>query len=578
MSDEVTLIKARVDIVDLIGSYVQLKRSGRNFVACCPFHQEKSPSFTVFQDSQAFKCFGCQKGGDIFTFLMEHEGLSFPEAMEHLAREAGVELKPRQQKAPGQQNREKSWKRALNVAGHFFRERFISDEGSAARDYLSSRGFNEETIEHYKVGFAPDSFDAFLKHARSKGLPDEDLLKMGLIKRSESGRLFDFFRNRVIFPVRNPQGQVVAFGGRVLDGSEPKYLNSPETPLFSKTRTLFNFHHARTQLKDFDYFLMMEGYTDVMMAEQAGVGPAVATLGTAMTEEHVRMLKRHQVPLYLVYDADNAGRRAMDRALPFVIKYGVDTRVLSLPDGQDPCDFILSAKDPGEEWKLCMARSEDAFVSKVQHLIEEKGKDSNEQKLAIAKIMLDDLKPNRDALRESVYLDSLSKLLDIDRESLGVSRKKDTDLEPKPAAQKPKAYARNDAFFLLAICLQQPEFRSRLEELPRLPEDSSDGAKVLKKWLQTNQDLEVDQAHPLFMEHLEPLEKTIFLDALSEGASLPDGETLLHLFQEKVELWIGPVHQGYDLKAQLEQAVEDGNEALQMELLKKLSESRRQIN
>jgi DNA primase len=576
MSDEITLIKARVDIIDLIGSYVQIKRSGRNFVACCPFHQEKSPSFTIFQDSQSFKCFGCQKGGDIFTFVMDHEGLSFPEAMEHLAREAGVELKPRQPRNPGQPNKEKAWKKALNLAGHFFRERFNSEEGAQARAYLEARGFNDETLDLYKVGYAPDSFDAFLKHARSKGVPDDDLLQMGLIKKSDSGRIFDFFRNRVIFPVRNPQGQVIAFGGRVLDGSEPKYLNSPETPLFSKTRTLFNFHQARSQIKDFGFFLMMEGYTDVMMAEQAGVGPAVATLGTAMTEEHVRMLKRHQAPLYLVYDADQAGRRAMDRALPFVIKYGVETRVLALPDGQDPCDFLLKAKDPSSEWKACMIESKDAFVSKVEHLIQDKGNSSNEQKLSIAKIMLDDLKPNRDQLRESVYLDSLSTLLGIDRQSLGMSRKQEEEtLQTKLPKAKPRDYPRNDAFFLLSICLQQKNYRSNLEELPHLPKDTTAPGKVLLNWLQFNEDLEVDQAHPLFMETLTAAERTLFLDALSEAESLPLGETLKQLFQEKVEQWVHLKETPEDLNTQLEKAVNEGDKERQQEIWQKIVESRR---
>jgi DNA primase len=579
MSDDITLIKARVDIIDLIGSYVQLKRSGRNFVACCPFHQEKSPSFTIFQDSQSFKCFGCQKGGDIFTFIMDHEGLSFPEAMEHLAKEAGVELKPKQSRNPGHQGREKLWKKALNVAGHFFRNQFFSDDGAPAREYLAARGFTDETMDFFKVGYAPDSFDAFLKHARSNGLTDDDLLTMGLIKRSESGRLFDFFRNRVIFPVRNPQGQVVAFGGRVLDGTEPKYLNSPETPLFSKTRTLYNFHHARTEVKGFQYFLMMEGYTDVMMAYQAGVGPAVATLGTAMTEEHVRMLKRHQAPLYLVYDADNAGRRAMDRALPFVIKYGMETRVLSLPEGQDPCDFLLEAEDPKTRWKDCMTVSEDAFVNKVQHLIQEKGCSSSEQKLSIAKLMLEDLKSNRDPLRESVYLDELSKLLEINRESLGASREQDApSLKAKNVPPKAKDYPRNDAFFLLSICLHQTSYRSRIEELPRLPDDSSEPAKVLLGWLENNTDLEIDQAHPLFMEKLSQPQRNIFLDALQESQSLPDDEVLRGLYQEKVESWVGMKVQKSDLKMQLEEAVRNGDEELQLKILKTISESRRQIN
>lgn len=562
MSDEVSEIKARLDIVDIVSSYLPLKRSGRSFTACCPFHQENTPSFHVSSDRQSYHCFGCQAKGDIFTFIMEIENLSFVEALERLAPMAGVTLQPRKGPArdPG---REQRWKTTMNIAGHFFRNHFTGEQGEMAREYMTKRGFTKETLDHFKIGFAPDGYTGLLHHAKSKGVTEEDLVTLGLARKGSDGSCYDFFRNRVIFPVRNVQGQVVAFGGRVLDGSEPKYLNSPETPLFNKSRTLFHYHHSKDMVKDHGHFLMMEGYTDVMMVHQAGVGPAVATLGTAMTEDHVRMLKRFEIPLYLVYDGDNAGVSAMEKALPHIVSTGLEARAMLLPQGTDPCDFLLDKSQ--EDWQELREQSIELFEYKLRVRMEKSPPDSLEKKVKLARIMLKDLEHNRDSIREGLYLDLLSDRLGIERGDLRVEHKspKPTNQESPRRHSPTSAYDQDPAYFLLALCLAEDGFRTQLEELPDLPFSPKPSSTCLKKWLEAHAQAESRVAFDPFKETLNDSERRAFDDAMVQ--ELPDD--LQMTFQENLEAWRS--NTGDTLRDALK---EKGDYQSQLDLLRKLTE------
>ena len=559
MSDEVAQIKARVDIVDLIGSYLSLKRAGRNFVACCPFHQEKTPSFYVSPDRQSFHCFGCQKGGDVFTFVMEHENLTFREALEKLAPQAGVALDTNPNFKQDRE-REKKWTKLLNCAGHYFRKNFLSPQGQIARDYLKKRGFSDATIEQYKIGYAPQAWDGFIQHAKSKGFQMADLVTMGLARKKDQDRYYDFFRHRVMFPVRNAQGHLVAFGGRVLDGSEPKYMNSPETPLFNKSRTLFNFTIAKEMSKEHQHFLMMEGYTDVMMATQFNLGPAVATLGTAMTEEHMRILKRMDLPLYLVYDGDRAGQQAMERALPFILKLGIEAKAICLPSGQDPADFLLSSENWAERWQALKDASLDVFDYKMETLIKLQGIEQPEHKVSIAKAMLKDLKLNRDPIRKGVYLKSMADRLDVGlsdlEEQLNLTEKKEVvNLQ----FQKPSAHFKKDApFYLLAVTLvEKYDFVTPLEELSNLPFYSSPTAKVLEKWLDAHASPGA-VSHDMVMGKLTDTEKEIFSEA--RVAELPmEREEIKALFEEKLKAWTNDKQSLEHINGQIRQAEKEGN-------------------
>jgi DNA primase len=565
--DEVAQIKANIDIVDFIGSYLSIKRSGRHFVACCPFHQEKTPSFYINGDRQSYHCFGCQKGGDIFTFLMEFESFSFKDALERLAVQAGVQLQNSGASAKDREL-EKTWKKLLNFAGHYFRTQFNGELGAVARAYMSQRGFTQSTLDEFKIGYAPDSWDSLYQAALRKGFKEQDLLTMGLIKKNDRGQVFDFFRHRVIFPVRNNQGQVVAFGGRVLDKSEPKYLNSPETPLFNKSKTLFNFNGAREKLREHGHFLLMEGYTDVMMAHQFNLGPALATLGTAMTEDHIRMIRRHDSPLYLVYDADRAGRSAMERALPFVLKLGLNARAIALPNGQDPADFLLQNQDWGALWEQLKTESKDVFDYKLCSIISQRDMDQHENKIAIAKIMLKDLELNRDPLREGVYLDSIAEHLHISREDLEqqlLNKRKDKFKAQELNVHHLQLSFKKDApYYLLSICLAEAGYRAQLDEMKDLPFYSSASATVLQKWLDAHQhDGEI--AHAQFEPKLSPVELEIFSHARHQD--LPEHDQYPSFFEEKCQQWLGDKNSLDEINRHIKEAEAESNIGRLKELL-----------
>jgi DNA primase len=338
-------IQDSVDIVDVVSRYVTLKRSGRNFQGLCPFHEEKTPSFTVFPESRRFKCFGCGEGGDVLGFLMKRGGLRFIEAVEDLAREANIPL-PREQEDPGEAERARvrtDALRALEFAAKFYSAVLARDAGQRARDYLERRGFSAETLSAFRVGFAPDDPEALLGYARQKGIPLDALAMAGLVRRNDSGRYFDMFRGRVTFPIHDLRGRVIGFGARTLGDDQPKYLNSPDGPLFHKSREMYGLHLAREAARVAGRLLVVEGYTDVMHCHQAGLKEVAAGLGTALTRENAQQLRRFGVPVFLVFDGDEAGLKAAERAAETLLAEQLEGAVALLPPGQDPADVVVAS-------------------------------------------------------------------------------------------------------------------------------------------------------------------------------------------------------------------------------------------
>ncbi len=331
-------IKERVDIVALISRYVPLKQAGRNFKGLCPFHQEKTPSFNVSREYRSFKCFGCDASGDVFEFLQRIEGLTFVEAAERLAREVGLEFRP--SGASVQQAGEREQLAQVNefAARHFQRR---LGESEAARDYLAQRGLSEETIRAFGLGYAPESWDDLL-HALSAGQQDLQIAqRAGLLREREGGGYYDYFRHRIMFPIVNVAGRTVGFGGRTLSPDDPaKYMNSPETALFRKGRTLYGLNLANRAIAEAGYSIVVEGYTDVIALRQAGVPNVVATLGTALTPDHARVLARYGEEIVLAYDADSAGMAAVVRNARSFEGLPVEVKVLELPEGMDPDDCV----------------------------------------------------------------------------------------------------------------------------------------------------------------------------------------------------------------------------------------------
>jgi DNA primase len=351
---QVEQVKAVIDIVSVVSEYVHLKKKGKSFWGLCPFHSEKTPSFSVDPVKQIYKCFGCDKGGDVISFVMEKKGLSFAESLMELSRRAGIPYEaPR-----GQARSEKKVYYDTNKAAMaFFEQQLFSSRGETALKYLAARGLKEDTIKAFHIGYAPDSWDSLSEFLGKKGITQSVSEKCGLIVPRQSSGYYDRFRNRVMFPIIDLTGEVIGFGGRIMDKGEPKYLNSPEGPIFEKRKILYNLHSARNVIRTLGA-VVVEGYMDVVSLANAGFPAAVATLGTALSEEHVQTLKRFTDDITLVFDGDSAGRSAMVRALEPFLTSGVIPKVVILPQGKDPDD--IAREDIGI-WTGLLEKAQDIW-------------------------------------------------------------------------------------------------------------------------------------------------------------------------------------------------------------------------
>ncbi|SOC54759.1 DNA primase [Chromohalobacter canadensis] len=354
---------ARTDVVEIVGERVQLKKAGRNYSGLCPFHQEKSPSFTVSAEKQFYHCFGCGVHGNALRFLMEFDHLRFPEAIEQLASRLGLDVPREGDDDPRAQQREQRREEAVNLlelSASFFRERLAMTEGSDARDYLERRGLSEDVVREFGIGFAPDRWEALKRHLGERGISDAVQIEYGLlVHREDSGRSYDRFRNRVMFPIRDWKGRTIAFGGRVLGDAKPKYLNSPETPVFHKGRELYGLYEARQANSRLERMLVVEGYMDVVALAQFGIRNACATLGTSLSEDHLQRLFRLVGEVVFCFDGDQAGRQAARRALETVLPSMIDgrqVRFLFLPEGEDPDTLVRrEGSEAFENRVLCAA-------------------------------------------------------------------------------------------------------------------------------------------------------------------------------------------------------------------------------
>ena len=358
-------IRLRNDIVELIGTYVNLKRAGSRLQGLCPYHSERSPSFTVFPDSQSFYCFGCGAGGDAITFVMRSENLDYPGAVEYLAKRAGITIPTSPEEEQAGMSRKRVYDMNLAAAKYFRACLFDPNIGGKGMDYLSKqRKLPPIIIKRFGLGFAPDSFDSLVKHLKQQGFKDEEIVQAFLGRKMEKGDKTwtnDMFRNRVIFPIINTSGDVIAFGGRVMDDSKPKYLNSSDTPGFKKSKNLFALNYAKNHCSE--RMILCEGYMDVIACHAAGFENAVATLGTALTQEQARLMAKHTKEVLIAYDSDEAGQNAAKKAIRMLSDVGLEVKVLNMEGAKDPDEYIkkfgrdkfralLDAGKSGFEFKL----------------------------------------------------------------------------------------------------------------------------------------------------------------------------------------------------------------------------------
>ncbi len=413
----------RTDIVEIISSYIPLKRAGRNFKARCPFHNEKTPSFVVSPDKQIYHCFGCGMGGNAFNFLMKYERLEFTEAAELLAQKAGVEIPRKSTSFDSSQSEVTNIYSANQTASGFYHYGLLKMEyGKKALQYLKQRGVKEETVAELKIGYAPNSWDAFLSHATKNGTKRNALEKAGLILPGRDGTHYDRFRNRIVFPIFNAKGSVIGFGARVLDKSLPKYVNSPETKVFSKGRHLYGLNFAKDHIKQKDLVIIVEGYLDFLALYQSDIKNVVASLGTALTIEHVRLLKRYSKNIAMVFDADQAGERATLRGLDIALTEGLSVKVVSLPKGHDP-DTFVKEKGP-EQFLQVVDRAKTLFDYKFDLLISRFDLNTPEGKTKVTAEMLPTIAKVPNAILKSEYIKRLAENLKLNETALWTELKK----------------------------------------------------------------------------------------------------------------------------------------------------------
>jgi len=359
-------LRNQADIVRIVSDYVSLKKKGRDWAACCPFHNEKTPSFYVSPVKQIFKCFGCSKGGSVFDFVMEIEGCSFPEAVRIVADKTGVAVPVETGDARESEERESLRAELIRFnqwAAEFFEQNMTETaEGRRALDYLSRRGVSEETRKTFRLGYAPNSYDAMSGYLRTRGASKSQIELSGLVTLKEAGGFYDRFRGRLMFPIHDTQGRIIAFGGRILGDGEPKYLNSPETALYTKGLHLFGLSHARDAIRQRAYAILVEGYMDFLIPFQAGVRNIVASLGTALTENQARLLGRYARRIVVNFDPDSAGQAATKRSLELLLTEAFRVNVLTLPDNLDPDEYIRAH---GPEGYLKLLKGSQPFLDYV---------------------------------------------------------------------------------------------------------------------------------------------------------------------------------------------------------------------
>jgi DNA primase len=513
-------VKQRLDIVQIISEYTKLQKSGRNYKALCPFHSEKDPSFFVFPERQSWHCFGtCGTGGDIFSFIMRKDGVDFPQALRILADKAGVSLVARStpEKQAQNENRERLFEINEAAAEYYHNVLLNTPVGDVARDYVTGRGLSQDTIRAFQLGFSPEGWDTLKQHLKGKGYRETDLLAAGLLVERDDRNNYDRFRNRLIFPIRNIQGKAIGFGGRALDDSLPKYLNSPQTPIFDKSGSLYGIDSAKTAIRQNDLAIITEGYMDVLTAHQHGYNNVVASMGTAMTEKQLAILKGLTRNLILALDADAAGEEAIsrsgemvDRMLSVPLKdylsmnydpasmlfydaQQVEVKVFVLPQGKDPDEVI---RENPSQWQELIKNAKPMIDFIFESAINKVDLASARDKSSAIEKLLPLLSQMKDSIRQAHYVERLARLLKIDEHDLRDAWKKFRADERKRKATKntkasipvvPAIISSSPLEqYCLALLFQYPELKAESQELSPDYFEHTENRELFTKWQQND--------------------------------------------------------------------------------------------
>ena len=460
-------VKQQADIVRVVGEYVRLKKSGQNFSGLCPFHSEKTPSFSVSPTKQFYYCFGCGVGGDIFKFVMEMEKISFPEAIRAVAEKCGIAVPQARERSPEErlenQQRTSLVEMHREAAAFFVQQLNGTPEGKAAKAYLLDRGLDSEAMARFGIGFAPSGGEGLLRVMKQKH-PEKVLEVSGLFSRDQSGRLYDRFRRRVMFPIANESGKIVAFGGRALGDDLPKYLNSPETPIYSKSNVLYHLDRAKEALRQRDFAVLVEGYMDAIAVALAGVANVVASCGTSLTEPQVKLLNRFTRRIVVNYDPDTAGQAATERSLSILLEQGAEVRVLALPGGKDPDSFIRT-EGPAAYTKLL-----NEAPPYVDYLISRARKTdltSAEGKLRAVNFLMPYVQRIPDRILRSEWATRIAQQLRIEEPVLRESMRKAANERRSEVKARPELVSRAGKPAerrLVQMLIEAEEFRSQLAQ------------------------------------------------------------------------------------------------------------------
>lgn len=509
----VSEIKQKLDIVDLISESVPLQKAGRNYKALCPFHNEKHASFFVFPDQQRWHCFGaCGTGGDVFSFVMKKEGVGFGEALQLLAERSGTRL-PSRQAEQTVQDRERQRLLDIHEAAAQYYQHVLNTTRAAevARGYLENRNISRETADTFRLGFAPDSWDALKRFLGDKGYSEEELLQAGLLVRSDRGHVYDRFRNRLVFTISDASGHAIGFGARALDDSTPKYINSPQTPLFDKSSVVYGAHAAKGAMRQADHVIIVEGYVDVLRAYQHGYHNVVASMGTSLTARQVDLLKRFTRNISLALDADAAGQAATLRSVETLtrelgegvtpiptwsglVRYentlDAEIKVIPLPPGKDPDDLIQG--DPAL-WQQLVDQATPILDFSFQAVLSGADLSSAKGKRWALETLAPLVQDIHEPIRRSHYVHKLAQALGINEHDVTASMRrtaKSRGATPtRPATHRDETPAPGGSpleEYCLALLLQYPELRTSIEELSAEHFDSSENREIFTQWLRSD--------------------------------------------------------------------------------------------
>ena len=463
-------VKERVDIVEVIGDYVPLKKKGQNMWACCPFHGEKTPSFSISPSKQIYKCFGCGKAGDPIQFVMDIEGIGFQEAIRQLAGKYGIEVEEEANLSP-EQNLEQNERESLFIATNFAKDFFIknldTEEGkSIGLSYFKERGFSPQIIQKFDLGYALDGWDNFLKAAKAAGYQEDILLKAGLIlqKEGDTERLYDRFRNRVTFTIHNVSGKAIGFGARILtkDKNQPKYINSPETPIYHKSDVLYGMFQAKKAIRDFDNCYLVEGYTDVVSLHLSGIENVVASSGTSLTEGQIKLIRRFTNQVTVLYDGDPAGIKASLRGIDLLLEGGLNVKAVVFPEGEDPDSY--SRKVGSQAFQEYLKESSRDFIGFKIGLYKEEIDQDPIRKAGIIREVVQSIGKIPDPIIRSIYAKEASNLLAIEEEIIHAELNKILLKTQKEQFERAK---------------EEKAIETSIDELVTAPEEISSGSTIL---------------------------------------------------------------------------------------------------